>query len=285
MKRMNWLLVAFVVLFSIGFASCTSKDEKLYGKIIAKSKSDRELIEEVRNARFRINENITLKEAVAINIFSENIEWTVYPAEKKGAHIIAFSYDIEPIGRALSTQFLYEVGKEGKVLSPIGYANMFTRFISSELTIPHEDGINQEIKDLLDAYAEYYEGYSDLPIYIPRDELPESLPAPFFNITKARFVGEVFSEPSSDELSLVRYSIWFDFKVPYLDNKEYKNIRMSSSSPAINNQREATYAYGEFGLMFVYEDKSIFEIYPYPEYPILVTYYDLEDFRYEPRKY
>jgi hypothetical protein len=202
----------------------------------------------VQNTVFQENENITLKEAVAANKFSKNIVWDIEPLDKTGTYLVSFEYDVDPISGILSTDFYnkstveyvltgdsynrtdkdirdYRMYNEGDILSPIGFANIFTRFIQGEGLTPHTPGIEEEMKELLNAYTEYRKEYAEYSLFIPLDQMPDYLPEPFFVPTAAKFKGECFIELSNPEQAeFVRFSLLFDFRTPYLDNKEYKGV-------------------------------------------------------------
>jgi hypothetical protein len=287
MKKANFVVVMVAVLINL-FASCTSKEEKLYGKIDTKSKDEKALIEKIQNTVFSINENLTLKEAVADNAFSNNIVWKIFPAEKKGAYIVSFEYDIEPIAVAMRTDFYdesyiyygfhdysdrvdrkyWEALERNDILSPIGYANMFTRFIASESVTPHYQGAGNDANSILEAYKSYSKDYADFPLFIPRDQMPDQLPVPFFNVKAAKFIGECYSEISSDVVEFVYFSILFDFSLPYLDNKEYKGLGMTSPAQFVHSAYE--YLRADAGLDFIYSDKVIFELYPRANNPVFI---------------
>jgi hypothetical protein len=84
------------------------RTEKLYGKIDTKVKAERQMINKVQNTYFPLNMNISLKEAVASNVFSKNIVWKAPYTDNKGNWAISVEYDVEPINVALSTSALDE---------------------------------------------------------------------------------------------------------------------------------------------------------------------------------
>jgi hypothetical protein len=280
--------VLSIALLITTFGSCTSKEEKLYGKILTKDKTEKELISRVQNAYFEINDNVTLKEAIAANTLAKNVTWSIQPLEELGTYLVSFQYDIEPIEQAMRMDFFDDstVGKiffvrdfytnhtadeieyfhaytEGDVLSPIGYANIFTRFIKGEIVTPHNYG-KEEMQGLLDAYTEYRKDYENISVFIPIKRLPETLPEPFFVPTAAKFIGDCYIELRSDEVEFIQFSILFDFKLPYMDNKEYKGVGITINditgfSPLRRYESINTLA----GLEFVYHSIPIGMIYPY----------------------
>jgi hypothetical protein len=295
--------IAFVMSFTL--MSCGSKEEKLYGKIDVKTKEEKTLIQEVQNTVFSINTNLTLKDAVASNVFSNNIVWKLFPAEKKGAYFVTFEYDIKPIELAMSTDIYDEdtadrvfyviingwptlsrswykdVDGKRDIVSPIGYANMFTRFISAEGFNPHGPGSDKEMEEVLAAYNEYRKPYEGSTAFIPYDQVPDQLPEPFFKITAIKFIGECYAELSSDDVAFTAFTILFDFTLPYLDNKEYKGYGLTCDQegiPAINNWRKEDIK-AEDGLSFVYEDKKIFDFYPHLDDPLSLSNVNYKDFQ------
>jgi hypothetical protein len=292
-KRRFVLATLVVLVVSVSFLSCVSKEEKTFGKILSKKKDERQLIIEVQNAVFGINENLTLKEAVAYNAFSKNITWDITPAQKKGAYFISFYYDIDPLYAVMDTDIFSddvleimhwklagsifspwpseyrEIGDS--IISPIGEANMFTRFISSEIVTPFQ-GMDEEMREVLHLFEDYKkgEGYTDAAGLILRRQIPDSLPEPFFDVKSAKFIGRCFTEISSSEIQFAGFSLLFDFTLPYSDNKEYKGIGLNiydeDISPLKYTRLEEILP--EAGLEFVYEDKKVYELYPYACDPI-----------------
>jgi hypothetical protein len=275
-----------------------SKEEKQFGKVLAKSKNDKAFVSLVQNAVFPTNANITLREAVASNTFSKNITWDIEPAEKKGAYIISFSYDLDPIGLALSTTNMYEEKIGGayprvnltfnygyyrripneysqlkdSIVSPVGISNMFTRFLASEITNPTSIGMDEEMRKVLDDYMNYKkeEGYDSSAGLIHISMVPDSLPNPYFDIRSAKFIGKCFVEPSSPNAEFIGFSLLFNFRIPSQKNKEYKDIGLNVYSDDIPGVKYHDIEYIEItrGLDFVYEDQKIFELYPFACSPI-----------------
>jgi hypothetical protein len=300
MKAKGFVKVVLGVLFITVFGSCTSKEEKLYGKVETKDKEERALIEKVQNAYFNINPNVTLKEAVAANRFSKNITWSITELERLGTYIVSFQYDIDPVNEAMRMDFFEEYDdsdsvffkiffvldydlqtrkdnlevsnyESGAVLSPIGYANIFSRFIQGEIVSPHTEGIEDKMQALLDAYTEYRKDYEEINVFIPPYQIPETLPEPFFIPTAIKFQGDCVVELMSDDIEFVQFSVLFDFKTPYLDNKEYKGVgvTINDDTPLRNN---VTYRYQriktEMGLRMVYENLPIGMLYPFATRPV-----------------
>jgi hypothetical protein len=282
------LTIMSITLLIVAIGSCTSKEEKLYGKIATKDKNEKELINRVQNAYFNINPNVTLKEAIAANPLAKNVVWSIQPLENLGTYLVSFQYDIDPIAQAMrmdffdrefvtqilfyrnnivnqtqqEAQFLREYN-DGDILSPIGYANIFTRFIKGEIMTPHNYD-KEEMQSLLDAYVEYSKEYEGVSVFIPLDRVPDSLPEPFFVPTAGKFIGDCYIELRSDEVEFVQFSILFDFKLPYMNNKEYKGVGIT-----INGEDDISLQYfhhntwAERGLEFVYQNIPIGMIYPY----------------------
>jgi hypothetical protein len=203
--RNNAVLICLSVLFA-AFVSCTSKEEKLYGKIDTKAKNEIEIIQKVQNAYFPINANILLKEAVVLNKYSENIVWGLPWTDGKGTYVVSVQYNIPStsIWSITSSDYFDEevvggvnlvevvnrtnnplIWEDGSVLSPYGYANIVTRFIKGEIETPHtnEEGIKEEMLTLLQQYEEFVreEEYTNDVIFIPPRRIPDLLPDPFFN--------------------------------------------------------------------------------------------------------
>jgi hypothetical protein len=292
-RRLPWIFGIMTVFMLVSNSSCTNKEEKLYGKVLAKGKQERELIERVQNATFsQLNANITLKEAVTANRYSKNIVWDIEPLEKLGTYLVSFQYDIYPLQSALSMDFFNEAiarriyfiddfyertqkdmddqhaYTESDVMSPIGFDNIFTRFIQGEMITPHSPGIVDEMQSLLDAYTEYRKDYEEARVFIPIDRLPEMLPKTFFTPTAATFKGDCYIELKSEEVKFVQFTLLFDFNLPYMDNKEYKGVGIT-----INDGIQATgLNYFEIiptilGLEFVYDNLPIGILYPYATRP------------------
>jgi hypothetical protein len=288
------LTIMSTLLLTIALGSCTNKEEKMYGKILTKDKSEKELITRVQNAYFAINNNVTLKEAIAANPLAKNVVWSIRPLEELGTYLVSFQYDIEPIDEAMRMDFFdseeiaakvffrdvyipfdsfstaqeaqfFRDYTEGDVLSPVGYANIFTRFIRGEAETPHNYAYDiEEMQSLLDAYTEYREEYEGVSVFIPLEYLPDPLPEPFFVPTAGKFIGDCYIELRSEEVAFVQFSLLFDFRLPYMDDKEYKGVGMTinestGSSPYYRFQDIEV----ESGLEFVYRNIPIGMIYPY----------------------
>lgn len=295
MTRKKFVLAALVALVvSVSFLSCVSKEEKTFGKILTKKKDERQLIIGVQNAVFGINKNLTLKEAVALNAFSKNITWDITPAQKKGAYFVSFYYDLDPLYAVMDTDILSDDVLENmhwklvgspfnswpdkyrgigdSIISPIGEANMFTRFVSSEIVTPSVPGVDDEMREVLYLFEDYKkaEGYSEAAGLILNRQIPDSLPDPFFDVKAVRFIGRCFTEISSSDIQFAGFSLLFDFALPYVDNKEYKgvglNIYEEYISPLKYTRLEEILP--EVGLEFVYEDKKVYELYPFACDPI-----------------
>jgi hypothetical protein len=289
------LAVLSTVLLIMDLGSCTNKEEELYGKILAKDKSEVELIQKIQNARFEINKNVTLKEAIAANAYSKNIEWDIIPLEDLGTYLVSFQYDLDPIESAMNMDFfdgddelileiffafdaLHGGGylsrdlreyNHGDILSPIGYANIFSRFIFGEILIPNGEGTAEEMKAALDAYEEYQKEYEGISVFIPLDRVPETLPEPFFVPTAGKFIGYCYAELASDDTEFVAFKLLFDVRLPYMDNKEYKGIGMTSTdadnfySVNSHNRIEAIQ-----GLEMVYRSYPVGKLFPYANSPL-----------------
>jgi hypothetical protein len=100
--------------------------------------------------------------------------------------------------------------------------------------------------------------------------MPDQMPVPFFNVKAAKFIGECYSEISSDSVEFIQFSILFDFSLPYLDNKEYKGLGMTSPARFVHTAYE--YLRADAGLDFIYSDKVIFELYPRANSPVFIGY-------------
>jgi hypothetical protein len=292
-------IVVIICIILLTVISCTSKEEKLYGKVTAKTKSEKELIEKVKGAFFNINKNITLKEAVATNAFSKNINWWIKPGPDKGTFLVYFSYDIDNIQYAMGTNifaservfnklnghirlmqdYIIELYSDlnNSIVSPIGASNMFTRFISAEIAVPTSIGMDDKMFDLLCQYHDFKEseGYNDAAGLIHISRVPDQLPDPYFMITAAKFIGCCFTELSSEAVQFAGFSLLFDFTLPYQDNKEYKGVGMEIYN---DNILGVKYTLSETitredGLAFIYQDRKIYEFYPFPCNPIDVELY------------
>jgi hypothetical protein len=76
-------------------------------------------------------------------------------------------------------------------------------------------------------------------------------------------------ETSSDETEFAAFKLLFDVRLPYMDNKEYKGIGMTS----IDGDN---FAYGnahiriepEEGLAMVYRSYPVGKIYPFANHPL-----------------
>jgi hypothetical protein len=295
MKKINTIFTVLIVLLaSISFLSCVIGEERKYGKIIPKKKTEKELVRRVQDSVFGINENLSLKEAAASNIFSKNIIWDIEEAEKKGVYIVLFAYDIDPVSNALRTGFYdkdyfvfymfvtmtgsltasapdnYQNINES-IISPVGLSNMFTRFISSEVVMPTSPGMDTEMREVLEAFKEYKEreGFDETAGYILQSQVPDQLPSPFFNVKAAKFIGRCYTELASSTVQFVGFSLLFDFSLPYLNGKEYKGVGATiyEDHPIVENFMLERLK-PESGLEFVYEDKYIYEFYPYFNSPV-----------------
>jgi hypothetical protein len=295
MNQIKIAVIIFITLLSV--LSCTSREEKSYGKVIAKTNNEKELIERVKGTVFDVNRNITLKEAVASNEFSKNITWWIEPGPDKGTFLVYFSYDIDDIEYAMSTNIFtnerviekaqwafrnmsddafYDDLTES-IVSPIGASNMFTRFISGELRVPTSPGIDDEMFELLGQYFDYKksEGYNAEAGLIHISRVPDQLPEPYFNVTAAKFTGICFTELSSDVVQFAGFSLLFDFSLPYQDNKEYKGVGINIYDDNISGVKYifAETITREDGLEFIYQDRNIYEFYPFPCSPVDVEFY------------
>jgi hypothetical protein len=298
MKQKKGIVSVISIIMLILIVGSCSKEEKLYGKINTKDKQERELIQRVQNATFEINRNVTLKEAIAANKYAKNVVWSIRPLDKLGTYIVSFQFNMEPINSAMRMDFFdeydlkeivfykdwrvygdlfpwgggklreklnaeYDAYNSGDILSPIGYANIFSRFIYGEMLNPNYEDSLEEMSVVLDAYKEYAKEYADIPVFIPSNRVPDTLPEPFFVPTVAKFTGYCFTELSSDNTEFVDFTLLFDFKLPYMDNKEYKGIGITGESRLFNGVQWFGISVTD-GLTVLYNSLPIGILYPYP---------------------
>jgi hypothetical protein len=301
------VLVLGVILLIASFGSCSDKEEQQYGKIDTKNKNERELIQKVQNAVFEVNPNVTLKEAIAANEYAKNVVWSIAPLDKLGTYIVRFQFDIEPLNLAMKMDFFddydglldsvfhsylplynnrghtpeyaqirrdFREYNEGDILSPIGHANIFSRFIFGEILNPSYEGSDKEMMTVLDAYTEYRKEYAGVPVFIPLNRVPDYLPEPFFVPTAARFEGYCYEELSSDDTEFLEFRIEFDFRLPYMDNKEYEGIGLTSGFNTFYGAESYNIINAADGLAWMYMGLPIGLLYPYPNDP-MQTYMDM----------
>jgi hypothetical protein len=247
----------------VAVSSCSGgggRGSSQYGKVIAKTSDERKAIEIVQNTRLGYNENITFKEAVALNKYSTNISWEAFPARMKGAWIVEVRYDI-PVDDFFTSQ---RYTQEGKAATPIGEANMvsallgFGEYASENLNYFNED--RDTLVKIANDYVRYYaERFLDdnlLPEFDDLINFPDNwreYNKPFFNTKKGTFVGELFYNPADKTVEFVRYGVFATFTTPYITD-----LTLPSGAPS--DEREYTAGLREdnahYGLKYIYDDAN-----------------------------
>lgn len=226
-----------------------------------------------------------LKEAVAANKYAKNIVWSVDLLRELGAYLVSSEFDMEPVNEVMRMNFFdeydgiieeifyinyawdhlysytpqydkfrrqYNDYNEGDILSPVGYANIFTRYVFGEILNPNHENSKEEMKAVLDAYNEYYKEYEDIPVFIPSDRVPDTLPEPFFVPSAVRFTGYCYTELNSDAVEFVNFKLLFDFRLPYMDNKEYKGTGETSKPVLFSGMESFHIISANTGLAIIY---------------------------------
>jgi hypothetical protein len=249
MKR-NGLVLAAAVLAAVFLAtvSCTSKEEKTYGKILPKDKNQREVIEFVQNAVFNYNKNLSLKEAVAQNYYSRNITWDLKPGDRKGDIIVFFTYDVSYDG-------VVNVDSHDMKLTVVGESNYVARLLSDTYGILNmnyfeygEETARELVKQYLAVLKKMTEENGKRPEHwATTDRFPDDYRKwnkPFFYITRGQFIGEVNYSPGDDTLEFGYCTMRVFFKAPEADIGLDKDTEMyvdkvdilylANNSPGIN---------------------------------------------------